>query len=74
VAALFSESNGRFLVEVAEEDAQAFEAILSAGAPLPWACIGGTGGKRLRILGANGRTIIDTELDALKRAWQGVIN
>jgi phosphoribosylformylglycinamidine synthase len=71
VAALLSESSGRFLVEVAEEHVAAFEAIGSQGAALPWACVGRTGGERLRVLGRDGRTAIDAQLDALKRAWQG---
>jgi phosphoribosylformylglycinamidine synthase len=70
-AALFAESSGRFLVEVAEEDAAPFEAILSAGPALPWAHVGRTGGSRLRVLGMDGQAVIEERLDALKRAWQG---
>jgi phosphoribosylformylglycinamidine synthase len=72
VVALFSESNGRFLVEVAEAHAAAFEVILSEGAALPWACIGRTGGESLRMTGKSGQTVIEIKLDVLKRAWQGV--
>jgi len=71
---LFAESSGRFLVEVAAGDTAAFEAILSADPALPWAQIGRTGGERLRVLGIDGRAVIDTELDVLKGAWQGVIH
>jgi phosphoribosylformylglycinamidine synthase len=68
--ALFAESNGRFLVEVDEEHAAAFEATLSAEPAPPWAHVGRTGGASLRVLGTGGETIMDTKLDALKGAWQ----
>ena len=71
VVALFGESSGRFLVEVAEEDGAAFEAIV-AGADSPaWAQIGRTGGDGLRVYGSGGAPAIDVPLDVLKRAWQG---
>jgi phosphoribosylformylglycinamidine (FGAM) synthase-like enzyme len=69
-AALFAESSGRFLVEVAEEHAEPFEAVLSSGEALPWAEVGRTGGDSLRVLGPNGQAILERKLDALKRAWQ----
>jgi phosphoribosylformylglycinamidine (FGAM) synthase-like enzyme len=70
---LCSESSGRFLVEVAEEHAAGFEACLGngrEGAPA-WACIGQTGGERLRVFGTGGQAVIESELDVLKSAWQG---
>jgi phosphoribosylformylglycinamidine synthase len=69
--ALYAESSGRFLVEVAQERAAAFEAILAADPALPWATVGRTGGERLCVFGSDGRVAIDMKLGALKRAWQG---
>jgi phosphoribosylformylglycinamidine synthase len=71
-AALFAESSGRFLVEVDEQDAAAFEAILSTDPALPWAHAGRTGGEYLRVSGRDGRAAIEGRLDALKRAWQRI--
>jgi phosphoribosylformylglycinamidine synthase subunit PurSL len=64
---LFSESNTRFVVEVAEENAVAFEAALAG---VPNARIGrSTADARLTIDFA-GSTVIDGELKHLKEAWQ----
>jgi phosphoribosylformylglycinamidine synthase len=65
---LFSESNTRFLCEVAPANAAAFEAAL-AGVPL--ARLGEvTSGDRLEILGAGGVKLIDGAIAELKEAWQ----
>jgi phosphoribosylformylglycinamidine synthase subunit PurSL len=74
--ALFSESSGRFLVEVAPDDAVAFEAAL-AGRPL--ACLGFTSAPRaegrdsvsprFRVRGLDGQPLIDCPVDDLLRAW-----
>jgi phosphoribosylformylglycinamidine synthase len=66
--ALYSESSGRFLVEVAPRDREAFERTMSGA---PCACIGTTGGKKLHIAGFDGKAAIDADLDVLKTAWQG---
>jgi phosphoribosylformylglycinamidine synthase len=67
LAALFSETPSRFLVEVRPQDAAAFEQAL-AGVPL--ASVGAvTDGAELR-LHAAGAGLISLELDALRRAWQ----
>jgi phosphoribosylformylglycinamidine synthase len=68
VSALFSESCGRFLVEVAAADAAAFESEMG---DTPWACIGATGGDTLHITGLQGQTIVEAGLSSLKAAWQG---
>jgi phosphoribosylformylglycinamidine synthase len=68
VLALFSESSGRFLVEVAEQDGAGFEAAMEG---LACTCVGRTGGERLCVLGTNGRVAIESELEVLKAAWQG---
>jgi phosphoribosylformylglycinamidine synthase II len=69
VVALFAESSGRFLVEVAPEDAPAFERTL-AGCPL--ACLGRVSSERaLRVRGLGGQTVLECAVDDLVRAWQG---
>ena len=69
VVALFAESGGRFLVEVAPEDAPAFERAL-AGCPL--ACLGRVSPERaLRVRGLHGQTVLECAVDDLVRAWQG---
>jgi phosphoribosylformylglycinamidine synthase len=64
--ALFSESNGRFVVTVAESDSTEFERKLA-----PNACVRlGTVTARPRLsLRHRGRTIVDVELDALRGAF-----
>ncbi|MGC8873823.1 MAG: AIR synthase-related protein, partial [Chloroflexia bacterium] len=67
--ALFSESSGRFLVEVAPDDATAFEAKMAG-----CACrrVGKTTGDgRLRILGYRGEPVADVSVAELVRAWHG---
>jgi phosphoribosylformylglycinamidine synthase len=68
IAALFGETSGRFLVEVREEDAPAFERIL---ADVPWAAIGRVGSDALRVVGLGGQVVLEASLDALKAAWKG---
>lgn len=66
-AALFSESNTRFLCEVAEENAEGFAAALG---DTPHALIGHTyEGAALRIKW-NGAQVIGADLATLKEAWQ----
>ncbi|MBQ9875342.1 MAG: phosphoribosylformylglycinamidine synthase subunit PurL [Thermoguttaceae bacterium] len=67
---LFSESNSRFIVEVAEKNAEAFEKILTdAGAP--FVAIGKVVEEpRLTIKGSAGGAAIDADLADLKRRWQ----
>ena len=69
VIALFSETGGRFLVEVREADARAFEAVMDA-APCAW--IGETGGAEMIVHGMDGQEALRIELELLKAAWQGV--
>ncbi|MBC7236420.1 MAG: phosphoribosylformylglycinamidine synthase subunit PurL [Chloroflexi bacterium] len=67
---LFSESNGRYLVEVSPEDVDAFEALL---ADVPWARIGQVIlDPRLVIQSCrDGGTLFSLPLEALRRAWRG---
>ena len=66
--ALFSESNTRFVVEVREGCEAAFEVLLQ-GAPI------GQAGRlsddpAFHIVGFNGETVVETEIETLKSAWQ----
>ncbi len=68
-ATLFSESCARFLVEVAPENAAAFEAAL-AGRPV--AQIGQvTGDGALRVCGLESKIVIESSIQDLLQAWQG---
>ncbi len=69
-AILFSESLGRFIVEVAPHNAEAFEVELAG---VPHACIGVTGGQHLRIQGRPNREriLIDLPVTELDQAWRG---
>ncbi len=69
--ALFAESSGRFLVEVAPDDAEAFEAHF---ANTPLARIGKVGGELLRVIGLDGNTALTATPARLKAAWQGDID
>jgi phosphoribosylformylglycinamidine synthase len=63
---LFSESNSRFLIEVAPEKQAAFEALLSGRCQR----IGKVQGQRVIVSGLEGHKVIDAEVGALKEAWQ----
>jgi phosphoribosylformylglycinamidine synthase len=65
--ALFSESGGRFLVEVAPGDAADFEQVLDGCPCTPVGTV--TAEPRLRIQ-AGERTVIDAGVDPLRAAWQ----
>jgi len=65
---LFSESNSRFLVEVAPENQAEFEKVM-AGISL--ANVGQvTDSEVLEIYGVDGRKILAASLSELKEAWQ----
>ncbi|MCA9968737.1 MAG: phosphoribosylformylglycinamidine synthase I, partial [Anaerolineales bacterium] len=66
-AILFSQSLGRFVVEVRPDDLPRLDALL---ADVPHGCIGVVGGPALRLTGPTGDAILDADLDALLRAWQ----
>ena len=64
---LFSESNSRFLVEVAPESKGEFEQAMGK---TRFAAIGQvTGSEALEIYGINGQKVV-VSLDELKEAWQ----
>jgi len=65
---LFSESNTRFLVEVAPQNKAEFEEIMDG---ISLAAIGQiTDGEMLEIYGLGGRKIVDAAIQELKDAWQ----
>jgi phosphoribosylformylglycinamidine synthase II len=65
---LFSESNSRFLVEVAPEDRERFEQALKVVA---FAAIGEvTKDDKLEIYGVKGERVVSTPFAELKEAWQ----
>ena len=69
--ALFSESSARFLVEVAPDDAAAFEETL---AEQPVACLGRvTGDAILRLRGLKADLVIECLVDDLLEVWQGTM-
>jgi phosphoribosylformylglycinamidine synthase II len=65
---LFSESNTRFLVEIAPEDRQQFEDMMAG---VDFAAIGQvTSKKRLEVYGLNGEIVLSAPIAELKEAWQ----
>ena len=65
---LFSESNSRFIVEVAPENREEFEKIMG---DTRWAVIGEvTGSDTLDVHRRDGRMVINESLSDLKEAWQ----
>jgi phosphoribosylformylglycinamidine synthase subunit PurSL len=65
---LFSESNSRFLLEVAENDRKEFEALMKGK---NCALIGKvTKDERLLIHGLNQEIVVDASLAELRRAWK----
>lgn len=65
---LFSESNSRFVVEVKREKQNKFEKAMKGN---KFALIGEvTSEKRLIVKGIDGKKIINSDLDELKRSWK----
>ena len=65
---LFSESNSRFIAEVAPQDKDRFELLMGESA---FACIGEVvADKTLEIFGLKGGSILLIPIDELKSAWQ----
>ncbi len=68
----FSESNGRFLVEVRPDDAGSFEAVMEG---LPCVCAGQvTGAEKLVLTGKKGARFVNEPLDALYKAWHETLD
>jgi phosphoribosylformylglycinamidine synthase II/phosphoribosylformylglycinamidine synthase I len=70
--ALFSESLGRFVVEVAPDKADAFREIMRDAA-VPHNCFGVVGGERLVVNGRTGEPILDLAVTELEEAWRGQV-
>ena len=69
---LFSESNSRFIVEISPDKKTEFEMIMNG---TEMAMIGRlTKTKVLKVLGIDGRKVIDMPIHKLKDAWQRPIN
>ena len=67
-AQLFSESNSRYIVEVTPKN---FDAFAKRMLNLPFGQIGTvTEAPRLVIKDEDGRSVVDSEIDVLKKAWQ----
>ena len=65
---LFSESNSRYIVEVEPENYDAFAKLMLN---LPFGQIGKvTEEKKLIIKAQDGKTVIESDIDSLKQAWQ----
>ncbi len=64
---LFSESNSRFIVEVARGKEEEFEKITGA------ARIGETIAEKKLIISKGGSKLIDADIDELKKVWKGTI-
>ncbi|MFC1934655.1 AIR synthase-related protein [Chloroflexota bacterium] len=65
---LFSESNSRFLVEVAPQDKKEFEEIMSGTSFAAIAQV--TDSEVLEVYGLNGKKVVAALLGELKEAWQ----
>ncbi len=71
VVVLFSESNTRFVVEVAEEHAQQFVERFRIHSDRPLVRLGTvTDADRVRFRDLDGRLLIDESIDVLKSNWQ----
>ena len=71
-AQLFSESNARYVVEVAPEHLDAFATCLEG---IPVGQIGSVvEAQILRVQDASGRTVIEAGIDMLKSRWQAPLN
>ena len=65
---LFSESNTRFLTEIAPEDKTAFEKAMNG---VTFAQIGKVTRKKTFVInGLKGNSVLEADIDELKEAWQ----
>jgi phosphoribosylformylglycinamidine synthase len=65
---LFSESNTRFLVEVAPKDRRRFESMMAG---VEFAAMGQvTDREKLEVYGLNGDIVLSVAIAELKEAWQ----
>ncbi len=65
---LFSESNSRFIVEVAGKNQKKFEGLLKG---IPLGLIGCVSAKKeFKVYGLDGKICIESDIDTLKKAWR----
>ncbi len=69
---LFSESNSRFLIEVAEQDQAEFEDLIRNKACIPIGKV--TKGEKLLIRGLDGEVVVDADLAELRRSWKKTLS
>jgi len=69
---LFSESNSRFLIEVADADTAEFEKLMQGKGCVRIGKV--TKEPKLHIKGLNGQTIVDAPLDVLRQSWKKTLN
>jgi phosphoribosylformylglycinamidine (FGAM) synthase-like enzyme len=72
VVALFSESNGRFLVEVRPQDCAEFETHL--GTSLPWKKIGTVSADPSLVIHKDGQAIVQLSVADLVSVWNRSAN
>ena len=65
---LFSESNSRFLIEVAEQDCADFEDLMRSKACVPIGKV--TQDQKLLVHGLDGKMVVDAGLGELRRSWK----
>jgi phosphoribosylformylglycinamidine synthase len=69
---LFSESNSRFLIEVAEQDRYEFEELIKNKACAPIGKV--TKGEKLLIRGLDGKVVVDAGLGELRHSWKKTLS
>ncbi len=69
---LFSESNSRFLIEVAPQDKTEFEALMKGKNCVPIGKV--TKQPQLKIVGLNGKAAVEASLDKLRHTWKKTLN
>jgi phosphoribosylformylglycinamidine (FGAM) synthase-like enzyme len=69
---LFSESNSRFLVEVAEADGMDFEDLMKGKVCAQIGKV--TKEATLHIHGLNGKVVVDASLDELRHSWKKTLS
>jgi len=70
--ALFSESNSRFLLEVAEKDRQKFEALMKGKMCVQIGKV--TKEEKLLICGLKQKIVVDASLAELRRCWKKTLS
>ncbi len=69
---LFSESNSRFLLEVAQQDGSEFRELIQNKACAPIGKI--TKGEKLSIRGLDGKVVVNAGLAELRRSWKRTLS